>query len=286
MTAVNIYPILSPAELHELIGNERLRILDATIPKVGGILPSEDIRGLRIQDAKFFDLKNVFVDPSNPLPNTMPDIELFNKGCRELGIKNDSIIVIYDQHGVYSSPRAWWMFRYMGHAEVFILNGGLPEWIKDGYPVEEMNQVIPKSSDYHANMEVEMICDKLFVDKIRKDENYLILDARSTGRFSGIDPEPRKDLRSGHIPNSKNLPYNTIIREGKYLHRDNLKEVYDNINPKGKSLVFTCGSGITACVIGLGAVAAGHGVGSVFDGSWSDWGQPSAFPVEKVEGIT
>jgi thiosulfate/3-mercaptopyruvate sulfurtransferase len=275
--------IVSAEWLNDHLNDENLIILDATIPKVGGKLPAEEFQDIRIPGAKFFDLKGVFIDKESDLPNTMPTPEQFVEGCRSLGIKSDSTVIVYDGHGVYCAPRVWYMFKVMGHHNIMVLDGGLPHWVASGYKTEVKAHEEVDKGNLEVTHQPHLICDSTLINEIRKDEDYLILDARSEGRFYGTAPEPRTELRGGHIPGSKSLPYTSIMKDGKLLDKKSMVAVYDEINPEKKRLVFSCGSGITACVIALGAAIADHPVEMVYDGSWSDWGRPSDLPVETSE---
>lgn len=272
--------IVSAEWLNDHLKDENLVILDATIPKVGGKLPAEELQDIRVPGARFFDLKGVFLNKESDLPNTMPTPEKFSEGCKSLGINSDSIVIVYDGHGVYSAPRVWYMFHVMGHNNIMVLDGGLPHWVASGYKPEVKVPDEAIKGKLEVSHQPHLICDSSLIDEIRKDDAYLILDARSEGRFYGTAPEPRTELRGGHIPGSKSLPYTAIMKDGKLLDKTLMIALFDEINPEKKRLVFSCGSGITACVIALGATIAGHPVEMVYDGSWSDWGRPSDLPVE------
>ncbi|NNF33172.1 MAG: sulfurtransferase [Saprospiraceae bacterium] len=275
--------IVSAEWLNDHLNDENLIILDATIPKVGGKLPAEELQDIRIPGARFFDLKGVFIDKESELPNTMPTPDKFAAGCKTLGIRGDSTVIVYDGHGIYSAPRVWYMFKVMGHENIMVLDGGLPHWVSSGYKTEVKTPEGEVKGDIEVNHQPHMICDSSLINEIRNDESYLILDARSEGRFNGTAPEPRKELRGGHIPGSKSLPFTSILKDGVLLDKRSMMALYDQINPEKKRLVFSCGSGITACVIALGAAIADHPVEMVYDGSWSDWGRPSELPVETLE---
>ena len=273
-------PLVTVDWLMNNMEDPSLVILDATIKKAGEESKDKasDLKG--IKGALFLDMKKKFADVNNDLPNTMPTPEQYIEACKELGITNDSKIVIYDKHGIYSSPRAWWIFKTMGHKDIAVLNGGFPEWIKNNGPVRNFKKKVKTSVAYNTNVQNNLICDSSLVMIAKDNKSFLILDARSEGRFDGTSPEPRPELRGGHIPNSINLPYTRLIRDHKFLPQDELKYIYDKINPNRKNLIFSCGSGITACVLALGANIVGHSFGTVYDGSWSEWGLPSKLPVE------
>ena len=209
----------------------------------------------------------------------MPSPEYFSKEVQKLGINNESTIVIYDHYGIYSSPRAWWLFKVMGHKNVAVLNGGFPAWNKVQLPIDDKKSYDGPLGNFKANFQSHLISNADDVLKSLQQDDISILDARSAGRFNGTEPEPRAHLRGGHIPGSGNLPIAKIIKDGKMLSTAELKEIYTGFDLKEK-LILSCGSGITACVIALGAEMAGHHNKSVYDGSWTEWGDGDAYPVE------
>ena len=267
-----IAPLVSTKWLNENMNHPDLVILDATLPKVGQANLSKEALTQSIPHARFFDLKNTFKDLDAALPNTMPSPTYFSKKAQELGINNQSTIVIYDHHGIYSSPRAWWMFRVMGHQNVAVLDGGFPAWKNENLPTQKTTPYHGQAGNFIANFQPHLLADVNVVLQSLNQSDVTILDARSEGRFRGTSPEPRAYLRSGHIPRSENLPISTIIKDGKMLPINELKKIYHSKNTTGKKLIFSCGSGITACVIALGAEMAGLFDKSVYDGSWTEWG--------------
>ena len=273
-------PTVSIEWLLAHLNHPNLVILDATKTKVGQKELSEEAKTKRIPRARIFDLQNTFRDQDATLPNTMPSPEYFEKEAQKIGLNNDSIIVIYDHHGVYSSPRAWWIFKAMGHKNVAVLDGGFPAWKKANLPIAIQADYDGEAGNFEANYQSNLIKSAKEVLENLDKKNIAILDARSEGRFHGTAPEPRADLKSGHIPGSQNLPSGKIIKDGKLLPEAELKKIYGALDLENKEVIFSCGSGMTACVIALGAEIAGHHSKAVFDGSWTEWGGGN-YPVEK-----
>jgi thiosulfate/3-mercaptopyruvate sulfurtransferase len=262
---------VSVSWLHENIDNEKLIVLDATIIKVSDstILSSEDW----IPKTRHFDLQGRFSDLEAEFPTTLPREEQFEREARALGINQDSIIVVYDSKGIYSSARVWWLFRAFGFENIAVLDGGLPEWKLLNYntvtSLKDPNWII---GDFSAVYKPQKICFFNDISKISTDKECLILDARSTDRFKGMVPEPRLGLRRGTIPNSQNLPYTNLLNGNCLKSKEDLKSIFNTFNIENKSLTFSCGSGITACVLALAADILGFKKLSVYDGSWTEYG--------------
>lgn len=269
--------------LRKHLGANDLIILDATLPKAVAQNTSETEPSKRIPGARFFDIKNVFSDTSATYPNTWSGEEAFIREARNLGINRDSAIVVYDDHGIYSSARAWWMFKSMGHQNVAVLNGGLPAWIKAGFELEEKKTISIPGGDFSGVYDPGFFKDHKDVLQGLDKKEELVIDARAENRFMGMVEEPRKGLRSGHIPGSLNLPYTDLLDNGKMIDLASLKKMIDSKVPENKKITFSCGSGITACVLALGATLSGYKDISVYDGSWTEWGSIPELPIEKEE---
>jgi thiosulfate/3-mercaptopyruvate sulfurtransferase len=243
------------------LNREDLIILDAS-------LKAKKEREEQIPGARFFDLVGKFSDKSSKFPNTMVGEAQFQEGARDLGINQDSTLLIYDNVGVYSAPRVWFMFRSMGFNEVYVLDGGLPAWKEDGMPIESLDESEYPKGDMKAHADANAF--KTFEDvQANIDSNlYQVLDARSSGRYDGTSPEPRAELQSGHIPGSKCLPFTEVLEGGKFKTKSELQLVFDETQP----MMFSCGSGLTACITLLAAEIAHEDVEKVvFDGSWTEW---------------
>ena len=272
-------PLVSVDWLYNNLDNEKLIILDCTIPKVtlsNSILEDK----LQIKNAIFFDIKNSFSDNNSEFPNTVLSPDEFQEKAQALGINNNSIIVCYDALEIYSSPRVWWMFQLMGFNNIAVLDGGLPEWKKRNYYVEKPSNISIKKGNFTVNYQPQKIKYTKDVLNSLENKDVLIVDARSKGRFLGTEPEPRKDLESGHMPNAVSLPFEEIQQNGKMKSEAELAKIFENYKNK-KEIIFTCGSGITASILALGAAIIKQENVAVYDGSWTEWASTENLPISK-----
>jgi len=264
--------LVSTHWLNQNLNHPKVVILDASLA-TNALGKEFEKFDKTIPKARFFDLKNVFNDKTSPFPNTVPKPELFKLECRKLGINRDSKIVVFDNNGIYSSPRVWWLFKVMGHDEISVLDGGLPSWIEDGYETREKEVETFTQGDFQVQYNAASVVGFEEVSRNIGDENFIIVDARSESRFNGTGKEPRKHLKSGNIENSVNLPYQEVLEQGKYKSKNELNQIFEKKCTTEKELVFSCGSGLTACIIML-ACQIGHKDNlRVYDGSWTEWAE-------------
>ncbi len=221
----------------------------------------------------------------SPRPSLRTREENFS-GVRKLGLGDGTRIVVYDQQGLRSAARVWWMFRIFGHDDVAVLDGGLPKWLDEGRPSED-GPARPGERHFSARMNTLMVRDREQVLDNVESKREQLLDARSRGRFQGTEPEIWPGRRGGHIPGSLSLPFNELLAEdGRTLLKPaQLRERFEAAGiDMARPVVTTCGSGITAAVLALGLHLAGHKEVAVYDGSWAEWGQPGDTPVEVGPG--
>ena len=231
-----------------------------------------------IPGAQVFDYDKQICDPVSPLPHMMPTPAAFEAAVRALGIHKDSRIIVYDRVGTFASPRAWWMFKAMGHDAVAVLDGGLPAWRAAGLPTGA-HGAPGRVGDFCVRPQPGRFCDADHVARLLDDPDAAVVDARSAGRFVGRDPEPRAGLRGGHMPGAYNLFFGEVQRGGQMRPVAELHaRIQSTVGPRER-LCFSCGSGVTACILALAAELAGYTDLTVYDGSWSEWGLPSSRPV-------
>ncbi len=236
----------------------------------------------RIPGAVFFDI-DAISDKSIDLPHMLPTEEFFANSVGSMGIKNDDHIVIYDQLGIFSSPRAWWTFRTMGHEKVSVLNGGLKKWQTDSLPIQKGSIEKVLHQQYSPKKQSSMVTDfNRLLESINNGKNISILDARPQDRFTGLIEEPRPGLKKGHMPGSKNLFFGDLINDNGTLKSGNqiLQILKDKNITDHQPVITTCGSGITASILFFVLSILGFQNLSVYDGSWAEWGQRPNAPIK------
>ena len=276
MTEFTRTPVVSTAWLDENLTAPDLRIIDASYYLAHeGLNPREEYERHHIPGAVFFDIDEI-AESDSELPHMLPSPQKFSSRVRKLGLGDGLRFVVYDQRGVWSAPRVWWTFRYFGHRDVAILDGGLPKWMDEGRPVDE-DAPRPKERHFTARMDSFMLRDKEQIQANLTSHREQVLDARPAARFNGEASEPRQGLRRGHIPLSLNLPSSRLMDdEGRCLRSpDALRSLFEEAGVSfAKPVVTTCESGITAAILALGLELAGHKDVALYDGSWAEWGLP------------
>ncbi|KAK1440105.1 hypothetical protein QVD17_05930 [Tagetes erecta] len=294
-------PVVSVDWLHANLREPDLKVLDAS-----WYMPDEQRNPLQeyqvahIPGALFFDVDGIS-DRTTNLPHMLPSEEAFAAAVSALGIENKDGVVVYDGKGIFSAARVWWMFRVFGHDRVWVLDGGLPRWRASGFDVESSasSDAILKASaaseaiekvyqgqpvgpvTFETKYQPHLVWTLEQVKKNAEDQTHQHIDARSKARFDGVAAEPRKGIRSGHVPGSKCIPFAQMLDSSlTLLSADQLKNKFEQEGiTLDKPVMTSCGTGVTACILALGLHRLGKIDVPVYDGSWTEWGAQEDTPV-------
>ena len=281
MSYVNDKSLVSTSWLVDHLDDPKVKIIDGSwhLPTTGRDGHKEYLN-MHIPGAVYFNIDKIS-DSNSTLPHMIPSPETFNSKISEMGISNSHNIIIYDSEGLFSAPRVWWMFRAFGHKNVSVMTGGFKSWVNENKPVSDN---IPKISkgDFLGNLDPNMIRSLNDIKNNIVNNTELVIDARATNRFDGSEAEFRPGVRSGHIPKSFNLPYNKLINDdGTFISNSELINIFNTIGAtEEQPVITTCGSGITACILGLGLHLIGRDNWTVYDGSWTEWGSNKDVDIE------
>jgi thiosulfate/3-mercaptopyruvate sulfurtransferase len=272
-----MHDLVSTEWLAGALGAPDLMLFDAT-----KYLPNEPFDGLtkyreaHIPGARFFDI-DVVADPDTTLPHMAPTAGRFARLMGEMGISNTTRVIFYDQKGLQSSARGWWLMKLFGHEKAAVLDGGLPKWLAEGRATESGDAKPAAPCSYTPDFCADLVKGIGDVKRIIAGGSALILDARAKGRFDGTAPEPRPGLPSGHMPGAKSVPFNELLNAD-FTMKDAaaLRARFAAAGADGsKPIVTSCGTGVTACILALGLKQAGLGDAAIYDGSWTEWaGRP------------
>ncbi len=265
-------PIISAAEALEKLGEPNVKFIDATwyLPNV----PSNAYDAYlleHIPGAVYFDIDQV-AESSDNLPHVFPSLKTFEQAVGRLGISEDDELIIYDRGKFVASARAWWIFKSFGHTHVRVLDGGLPVWKgADGELAEDAHEILPKTYTGRTQCD-SVICHEQVVASLA-DASVAIVDARSPGRFQGIEPEPRPGLRGGHIPGSANMYYDDLLNQDGTLKGPlEVSSLLESLAIQAdQQIVSTCGSGVTAAIVLLAIYQFRQDNLLLYDGSWTEW---------------
>ena len=234
-----------------------------------------------IPGAQRFDI-DAISDKSNPLPHMLPPPEQFARQVGALGVGDGMTVVLYDGIGLYGAARVWWTFRTFGADKVFVLDGGMPKWKGENRPLETGAGKSRAAKTFTPKFNRALVASIDDVQKVLLDKTAQVVDARAADRFRGEAPEPRAGLRGGHMPGSFNVPFGEVLQDGRLASPDKIATAFKNAGVDlDRPVVTSCGSGVTASILTFAIEALGKKPGSVYDGSWSEWGARPDTPVVK-----
>lgn len=274
-------PLVSTQWLADHRDDPALRILDGSF-KMPGATPTaaEDYAAAHLPCAVFFDIDAV-ADRTSSLPHMLPTPEAFARAAAALGIGNDTAVVIYDAGNYMGAPRVWWTLRSFGHANVRVLDGGIRKWRAEGRALTDAVPT-PRPATFTARYEAARVRTKeqLVANLATRAEQ--VIDARARERFEGAVVEPWPGRRSGRIAESRNVPFGAVFDAdtGVFKSADDLARIFAEAGVDlRRSLVTSCGSGVTAATLTLALARLGYDATALYDGSWAEWGLPDGPPV-------
>lgn len=257
---------------------ERLDAPDIVVVEGSYYLPAQnrdanaEYAQQRIPGAVRFDI-DVVKDKGSSLPHMLPRPDAFAAAVGAMGIGDGMRIVVYDGLGLFSAPRVRWTFQTFGAKDVVILEGGMPQWLAEGRPVEDGAPRPRAPRSFTARLDHSAVADADDIARAIESNSAQVIDARAADRFRGEAPEPRAGLRSGHIPGSLNVPSSALVADGKLKSPEAILAAFKDAGVDlDRPVMTTCGSGVSAVILSTALESIGKPTRAVYDGSWSEWG--------------
>ncbi|HHR5909698.1 TPA: 3-mercaptopyruvate sulfurtransferase [Providencia alcalifaciens] len=272
---------VTPEWLNSHLSDSNLIVLDASTPPPTAPYDCyQSYLDEHIPHTQFFNQDEI-ADKSSDLPHMLPSAATFSQAVGAMGINNQTQVIIYAQNNLFSSPRAWWTFRTLGCKHVKILAGGINAWKAAGFATQSGKITPPATQTFIADRQNANALNQQQMLEIATDGKIQIVDARAAARFLAQAPEPRPGLRMGHIPGSKNVPWDLLVENGEYKSPEQLKAIFAEHDVDIHApTVTTCGSGMTAAVVLMALMLLGNSHVRLYDGSWAQWGQDNGLPIE------
>ena len=265
--------LISPADLAARLADPMVRVLDASwyLPTMKRDASAE-FQAAHIPGACRFDIDRAS-DQTSPYPHTIPKADDFARYVGALGIQEETTVIVYDGAGLFSAARAWWLFKVFGHERVYVLDGGLPRWTAEGFPVAAGDAAPPTPALFTARLRPELVASADDVAAALAGSGAQVIDVRAADRFRGEAPEPRPGVRAGHMPGARNVPFTALLKNGALARPEKIQTALAEagLDPT-QPFITSCGSGVTAAILTLALDESGFGLHRLYDGSWAEWG--------------
>jgi thiosulfate/3-mercaptopyruvate sulfurtransferase len=275
--------IISTDQLRQILGQPDLVILDCRFDLQAPDQGKKDYTAAHIPGASYAHLDNDLsgrIEPGVTGRHPLPEPEKLAEKFSAWGIDDSVQVVVYDYNHGGLAARLWWLLRWLGHESAAVLSGGWDAWVDEDHPVEhQLPDITPR--DFEIKLVPDMMVDANYVDQIRLNESYILVDSRPPERYWALE-EPIDPI-AGHIPGALSAPYaGNLDDQSRFLPSEDLKERFTDLiqGLPASQVVFYCGSGVTAAHNVLAMVNAGFDIPKLYPGSWSEWITDPTRPVE------